>query len=317
MTDAIAATQIACEKFTHKDFTARGEPRARVAFTTLQTLWVNTGTLCNIECANCYIESSPVNDSLAYLTRTELAPFLAEAKKMGAAEVGFTGGEPFLNPHMIDMARDSLEAGFRVLILTNAMRPMTRPAIYDRLRDLVKRFGARLTLRVSLDHYTKAGHDAQRGDGSFEIAIAGLKALIADHAVATIAGRILYGESEAAARAGFARLCEEIDLPLDAADPSQLVLFPEMDAHADTAEITEGCWRILGKSPDEMMCANTRMVVKRMGAAKPSVLACTLIAHDPAFELGDTLAEAASKEVYLNHPHCSRFCVLGGANCSG
>jgi hypothetical protein len=45
------------------------------------------------------------------------------------------------------------------------------------------------------------------------------------------------------------------------------------------------------------------------------VLACTLIAYDERFELGPTLAEAA-RRVPLNHPHCARFCVLGGGSCS-
>jgi len=36
---------------------------------------------------------------------------------------------------------------------------------------------------------------------------------------------------------------------------------------------------------------------------------------DRRFELGRTLAEAA-RPVALNHPHCARFCVLGGARCS-
>ena len=54
------------EKFQHPDFTADGSPRASVAFHGLETLWVNTGTLCNIECAHCYIESSPANDRLVY-----------------------------------------------------------------------------------------------------------------------------------------------------------------------------------------------------------------------------------------------------------
>ena len=48
--------------------TAKGEPRASVAFVGLTTLWVNTGTLCNITCANCYIESSPRNDRLVYIS---------------------------------------------------------------------------------------------------------------------------------------------------------------------------------------------------------------------------------------------------------
>jgi hypothetical protein len=45
------------------------------------------------------------------------------------------------------------------------------------------------------------------------------------------------------------------------------------------------------------------------------VLACTLLAYDPRFELGRTLADAA-RPVALNHPYCASFCVLGGAACS-
>ena len=63
------------------------------------------------------------------------------------------------------------------------------------------------------------------------------------------------------------------------------------------------------------MCASSRMVVKRKGAATPAVLSCTLLPYDEAFELGVTLKEA-SGAVKLNHPHCAKFCVLGGASCS-
>ena len=64
------------------------------------------------------------------------------------------------------------------------------------------------------------------------------------------------------------------------------------------------------------MCASSRMVVRKNGADAASVLACTLIPYDAEFDLGETLAEA-SRDVSLNHPHCARFCVLGGASCSG
>jgi hypothetical protein len=93
------------------------------------------------------------------------------------------------------------------------------------------------------------------------------------------------------------------------------VLFPEMDAQADVPEITTACWDILGKSPDAVMCSSSRMVVKRKGAAKPGVVACTLLPYEAEFELGATLAEA-ERPVRLNHPHCAKFCVLGGASCS-
>jgi len=125
----------------------------------------------------------------------------------------------------------------------------------------------------------------------------------------------MWGESETSARQGFAELFAERGIALDADDPARLVLFPEMDAAADVPEITEACWDLLGVSPASLMCASSRMVVKRKGADRPAVVVCTLLPYDPQFELGATLAEAASA-VALNHPHCAKFCVLGGGSCS-
>jgi hypothetical protein len=110
-------------------------------------------------------------------------------------------------------------------------------------------------------------------------------------------------------------LFDQHGFDIDAFDPAMTVLFPEMDETVDVPEITTACWDILNKSPDSMMCASSRMLVRRKGAGHPSVLACTLLAYDPQFELGQTLAEA-EKPVQLNHPHCAKFCVLGGASCS-
>ena len=92
--------------------------------------------------------------------------------------------------------------------------------------------------------------------------------------------------------------------------------FPEMDATMDLPEITEACWGILHKSPASVMCASSRMVVKHKGAARPTVATCTLLPYDPQWDLGPTLADA-SRPVSLNHPHCAKFCVLGGAACIG
>ena len=70
-------------KFKDPELTAAGERRASVALNRLDTLWFNTGTLCNIGCANCYIESSPTNDRLVYLTVADIAEFLDEAEAVG------------------------------------------------------------------------------------------------------------------------------------------------------------------------------------------------------------------------------------------
>ena len=286
--------------------TATGETRAHVAFAGLRTLWFNTGTLCNLACATCYIESSPTNDALAYLTLAEFTVFLDEIARDGlpTREIGLTGGEPFMNRDAPAMIALALTRGFEVLVLTNAMRPLRRFAA-----ALLALPRQRLTFRVSLDSPDAAIHDIERGAGSFAIAIDGIRWLAANGFALAIAGRQL-GDA-ASARAGYAALFARLELPVP-----PLVLFPEMDAAADVAEITTACWDILDVAPDTMMCASSRMVVRRRGTAAPAVLACTLLAYDPQFEMGKTL-NAASTAVRLNHPHCARFCVLGGASCSG
>ena len=302
-------------KFIDPETTATGETRGRVPFLGLDTLWFNTGTLCNIACAHCYIESGPRNDRLAYLGRAEARAYLDEIATLGlpTTEIGFTGGEPFMNPDILGMLGDSLAAGFRVLVLTNAMKPMRR--LGPGLAALRARYGARLTLRVSLDHHTAAGHERLRGPGSWDITLDGLGWLAAEGFALAVAGRTLWPEDQAALRAGYGALFARLGLGLDAADPVQLVLFPEMDQTQPVPEITERCWAILGKSPADVMCAHSRMVIRRKGAARASVVACTLLPYDQAFELGHSLAEAGAT-IRLNHPHCAKFCVLGGGACS-
>jgi len=313
-------------KFVDPDFTAAGEPRALVALRRLDTLWINTGTLCNIECVNCYIESSPGNDRLSYFTAAEAAAYFDEIALLGldTGEIGFTGGEPFMCPDIIEMVEDALGRGLQVLILTNAMKPMQRPRIKNELMRLNRAFANQLTLRVSLDHHTSEHHERERGSGSWNSVIAGLEWLCANGFNVDIAGRTCWGEAENDARIGYRRLFDEHKLAINADDPAVLVLFPEMDQGKDVAEISTSCWSTLGVKPESLMCASSRMIVKRKGAERPVVLPCTLLPYDTDFEMGTTLSDAATVDgkmfragkVKLNHPYCAQFCVLGGGSCS-
>jgi hypothetical protein len=317
MAEALAPTAARLDprKFRDPLLTAAGEKRAQVAVKSLDTLWFNTGTLCNLTCKHCYIESSPRNARLVYLSAAEVAAYLDEVARLrlGTGLIGFTGGEPFMNPELPAILDLSLACGFRVLVLTNAMRPMhkMKPA----LLALRARFGDRLQIRVSLDHYGRAVHEAERGRCSWQPTVDGLLWLAANGFALSVASRRLSGESETEIRRGFAVLFAELGLAIDADDPVALTVFPEMDPEADVPEITEACWAILGKSPEDVMCASSRMVVKFKGAARPTVTACTLLPYDHRFDLGPTLA-GALRPVPLNHPHCAKFCVLGGGACS-
>lgn len=313
--------------FSDPDQTLDCQPRADVGLRDLETIWFNTGTLCNIECVNCYIASSPTNDSLVYLSLADITPVLDEIPQLGyrTREIAFTGGEPFMNPEMAAMAELSLGRGYDVLILTNAMQPMQRPRVKQALLRLRAAHGDRLHLRISVDHHSARLHDEERGAGSFDRTMDGVRWLVDSGFAISLAGRTRWDDDMAALRAGYARLFVEQAIPLDAANPADLVLFPEMDVAAQVPEITAACWDILGVSPDAMMCASSRMVVRNKGADRVSVLPCTLLPNDRGFEMGSTLAEAAVADggnfrqgrVKLNHPHCAKFCVLGGGSCTG
>jgi len=304
-------------KFQDPDVTAKGEARAKVSLSNPETLWFNTGTLCNIACTNCYIDSSPTNDALVYMSADEVTDYLdqLENRAWDVREIAYTGGEPFMNPQFIEMLRRSLARGYDVLVLTNAMAPMMRPSVQKGVAELVTQYGDKLTFRISLDHHSAMVHDTERGVGAFDKSLKGMAWLASISARMAVAGRIEMAESETEARTGYAALFKKHGWDIDADNPAMTVLFPEMDMGAEVPEITTACWGILNKHPEAVMCASSRMVVKRKGADKPAVLACTLLPYDPQFELGSTL-EAAERDVSLNHPHCAKFCVLGGASCS-
>lgn len=314
-------------RFSDPDVTADGAPRARVALDALETLWFATGSQCNIACLNCYIESSPTNDQLVYLTRRDVRAYLDEiaALSLGTREIGFTGGEPFLNPDILGMLGDALAAGHNVLVLTNAMQPMQRPKVKAGLLALKAAHGAKLTLRVSLDHHEQRLHEAERGSKTWAKALVGLDWLVANGFRIALAGRTCWQETEHQARDGYRRLVAERQWSVDVDDPNGLMLLPEMDVMADVPEVSTATWRLIDKAPRDVMCSTSRMVVKRKGAQAPTVLPCTLIPYDERFEMGQTLAEARSADggmfakgaVKLAHVHCAKFCVFGGGKCSG
>ena len=299
-------------KFKDQKVTADGSNRAFIEARNIKTLWFNTGTLCNIECKNCYIESSPKNDSLAYLTFEEVKSFIDEAvdKNLGTNEIGFTGGEPFMNKDIMKMIDYSLRKRLKVLVLSNAMKPML-----NRTKELIKLNHSNLTIRVSIDHYEKEKHEEIRGKNTYDVMLQGLKWLNENNFNYTLATRLLWNEKEEDLRKNFGTFIKNNNLRLDTNSPKELVTFAEMDEKIDTPEITTSCWDILNKDPNDIMCSWSRMVVRKKNSKNPSVIACTLLPYADEFDLGETLTNSLQK-IYLNHKHCSKFCVLGGSSCS-
>ena len=303
------------DKFTDPWLTAGGQLRASVELQSLETLWFNTGSLCNLSCKNCYIESDPRNDRLAYLSVDDVRIFLDEIKtqELFTKLIGFTGGEPFLNPDFLEILYLTLEKGFDVLVLTNGFRRIER--YKTKLLALNEQYGEKLQLRISLDHHSAAAHEKERGERTFQPTLKMAKWLFDQGFRLSIAGRAIKAESQAEAVHGYQSLLSEYQIGLNADRPEHLVIFPEMNLDSEVPEITVDCWKVLNKQPEQQMCASERMIVKRKGQDQPTVLPCTLLAYDSQFDLGSTL-ESAKKSVQLNHKFCAQFCVLGGASCS-
>ena len=300
-------------KFSNKYYTANGQKRAFVKLKELNTLWFNTGTLCNIQCKGCYIESGPRNDKLLYMNYSDVKKYLLQISKsnLPVKNINFTGGEPFMNKDIIKILILCLKSNFSVLILTNAMQPLQKYS--TKLLNLNKY--KKLVIRVSLDHYTREKHELIRGKNTWEKALKGIDFLSKNNFCLHIASRLLWkNEDENQTRKGFQLLFKKLKLNIDALNKKELVLFPEMNNSKNISEITNSCWNSLKLNPNELMCSNSRMIIKKKTTGKTKVVACTLIPYSLEFELGNTLL-SSNKKVYLNHVHCAKFCVLGGGKC--
>src|SRR6185436_6401430 len=114
--------------------------------------------------------------------------------------IGFTGGEPFMNRELPAMLEDTLSRGLKAMVLTNAMKPMHR--MKPALLGLLARHDRNLTIRVSLDHYGRALHEAERGARTWKPTIDGLVWLAEAGFDVHVAGRHFSGETESELRAG-------------------------------------------------------------------------------------------------------------------
>ncbi|MDO8964008.1 MAG: radical SAM protein [Coriobacteriia bacterium] len=124
---------------------------------------------CNLDCAHCYRES-PVEDlDEAGLTSVvdAFAAFITESGRDG--RVMLSGGEPLLSPHLFPLIERSRAHGLPVRVLSNG-------TLIDEV--MARRLAAAgvQAVQVSVDGGRRT-HDAVRGAGTFDRALAGMAAL--------------------------------------------------------------------------------------------------------------------------------------------
>ena len=131
-------------------------------------LWVYTNFHCNLRCGYCSVASSPTARRRS-MSPERFRSLVDEAVAEGFTEIYLTGGEPFLEPHIVDMivyASDRLDT----VVLTNAM--LFKGRQLTELRRLSGR--DRLVLQTSIDGARAETHDRNRGEGSWARAMEGL-----------------------------------------------------------------------------------------------------------------------------------------------
>ncbi|MBA3411415.1 MAG: radical SAM protein [Geodermatophilaceae bacterium] len=130
-------------------------------------LWMYTNFDCNLACDYCCVRSSP-QTARAALGADRVRQLANEAVRAGVSELILTGGEPFLLHDIADLVGSCTDA-LPTTLLTNGMLFKGR-----RLEALRQMDRARLTLQISLDSPTAETHDAHRGQGSWDRAVAGI-----------------------------------------------------------------------------------------------------------------------------------------------
>lgn len=137
----------------------------------LETLQVNLGYLCNQSCRHCHVDAGPNRKELMDADTMELV--LEFIQRQGIRRLDLTGGAPELNPRFRDLVRRAAGLGVTVIDRCN-LTILCEPDQLD-LADFLA--GQRVEVVASMPCYLQENVDRQRGKGSFQSSIEGLRQL--------------------------------------------------------------------------------------------------------------------------------------------
>lgn len=264
----------------------------------LDTLWLQVaGTICNLQCAHCFISCSPSNHTFEMMTPAQVRRYLDEAVSLGVREYYLTGGEPFMNPGIMDIIEAALACG-PVSVLTNGL--LLRPETCSNLKLLADGSEHSLDLRVSIDGIDAAGNDPIRGAGTFDRIVAGLRNLAAaglDPVVTVTEACAGAGTTEGRAR--FLEFLRGIGLPRPRLKVMPLL---RIGAEQDRSRAYETWETLRGRdlTPEQtsaLQCATCRMATAR------GVWVCPILLDVPGARMGSDLADTL-RPFELKHSAC-------------
>jgi len=137
----------------------------------IDILQVNMGRYCNQACIHCHVESGPTRKEM--MRRETVDAVLRFLRRANIPTLDITGGAPELHQDFDYLVRSARELGRHVMDRCNLT------VFYEPAKGYLPEFFARhgVELVCSLPCYSEANVDKQRGKGTFDLSIRGLRSL--------------------------------------------------------------------------------------------------------------------------------------------
>jgi len=220
-------------------------------------------------------------------------------------EYYFTGGEPFMNRDMLPILAATLKQG-PATVLTNGM--LLRREVCAQLRALMDESEYSLDLRVSLDGFDAATHDAIRGAGVWERVMIGLRNL-ADAGINPVitVTEAAEGVGTAEGRTRFLDIIRGFGFT-----KPRLKVLPLFRIGAEESRSRAyGEWERIEELPDGdadvLQCSTSRMITSK------GVYVCPILIETPEAKMGETLSETL-RPFPLQYGAC-HTCWVEGVSC--
>ena len=139
---------------------------------TLTTIQVNLGYLCNLSCVHCHVNAGPKRTEL--MSKETIDQVLAFIEELDVTTLDLTGGAPEMNPHFRWFVEEAYKLGCKTIVRCNLTIIVANKKYFD-LPEFYKENEVEIV--SSLPHYSSKKTDSQRGDGVFDRSIRALKML--------------------------------------------------------------------------------------------------------------------------------------------
>lgn len=137
----------------------------------LETLQVNLGYLCNQQCIHCHVDAGPRRKEI--MQRDSIAIVIDFLKEHNIQTLDLTGGAPEMNPHFRELVIAARAMNVQVIDRCNLT--ILEEEGYDWLATFLADQGVEIV--ASMPCYLEENVDRQRGKGVFNQSIKGLQRL--------------------------------------------------------------------------------------------------------------------------------------------